>query len=576
MFRINSVKNEQVNLFSKTDNWTNYQQKIINESWVGYFHDIIFPAINEEPYRTLYSDNDASCPNTPVNILVSLLIIKKLSNLTDEEVIESLLFDQRTQYAVHTLDSDKQPISKNMIGNFRRKIVNHETRTGINLFDNTMNEINNLLIKIHDVDRSIERIDSMMISSSCKKLSRVELVYTVNCNFVKLLKKFDKVPSEYECYLNEKHRNEVIYRTRDSETDDKLTTLLSTSLKLYETFKDDKDVCESQEFKLLDRMINDQYDKDNNKPKDNKDIKPNSLQTPVDPEATFRQKYTGNIGYVGNIVEANNNGNPMITDWSVDCNTKSDTEFMKEYLEKEENHTNNVETINDDSNQKEIKNIKVVDGAYYSDEIRQLGEKKGIEIHPTELVGKKVDNKNLLEFNIDNKSYQVLECQNNVKPISSTYNEENHTIRANFNKEICNGCPYKDKCAILTSPKNSNTFVTTVEKLNNAEQKAKMNDTEYQKLSNTRAAIEGVPSVMRRRYHIDDRANKGKVYLKMDFSASMLSINIKRASKMAGSMLNNVTFLINSLFKKFFHKKKFHFIFFSIKLKKRGGEFLNF
>ena len=169
-----------------------------------------------------------------------------------------------------------------------------------------------------------------------------------------------------------------------------------------------------------------------------------------------------------------------------------------------------------------------------------------------------------MTFLLYNKSYQVLECQNNVKPISSTYNEENHTIRANFNKEICNGCPYKDKCAILTSPKNSNTFVTTIEKLNNAEQKAKMNDTEYQKLSNTRTAIEGIPSVMRRRYHIDDRdrANKGKVYLKMDFSASMLSINIKRASKMAGSMLNNVTFLINFLFKKFFHKKSSTLFFF--------------
>ena len=420
MFRKNSVSNEQMNLFSKEDNWTKYQLKRIEESWVGYFHDIIFLAIDEEPYRVLYSDNDASCPNTPVNILVSLLIIKSIANLTDEETMDSLLFDQRIQYAVHTINLDKQPISKNMIGNFRGKIVDYEATSGINLFDNTMSQINDLLLKLHDVDRSIERIDSMMISSSCKKLSRIELVYTVNCNFVKLLDNFNKVPSEFECYLNEKHKNEVIYRTRDKETDDKLTTLLSTSLKLYEAFKDDKDVCESKEFKLLERMINDQYDKDNNKPKDNKDIKPDSLQTPVDPEATYRHKYKDNIGYVGNVVEANNNGNPMITDWSVDCNTKSDTEFMKEYLEKQSDNTINTDNDNCEVN----KNTKVTDGAYYSEEIKELGEEKGIDIHPTELVGKKVDNKNLLEFVIDNESYQVLECPNKIVPISSTYNRD--------------------------------------------------------------------------------------------------------------------------------------------------------
>ena len=175
-----------MNLFSKEGYWTKYQQKRIEESWVGYFHDVIFFAIDEEPYRTLYSDNNASCPNTPVNILVSLLIIKSLANLTDEEVMDSLLFDQRIQYAVHTINLDKQPISKNMIGNFRRKLVDYEATSGINLFDNTMLQINDLILKLHEVDRSIERIDSMMISSSCKKLSRIELIYTVNCNFIKL------------------------------------------------------------------------------------------------------------------------------------------------------------------------------------------------------------------------------------------------------------------------------------------------------------------------------------------------------------------------------------------------------
>ena len=532
MFKKNDVSNEQLELFSKEESWTKYQQKRINDSWIGYFHDHIFPIIDEEPYRILYSDNIASCPNTPVNILISLLIIKSLTNKTDEEIIDALLFDQRIQYAVHTLNEDKQHISKNMLGNFRRKIMDYEISNGINLFDETMHKLNDAILKLHNIDRTIERMDSMMISSSCKKLSRIELVYTVNYNFIKYLKTLDKVPTELECYLEEKHKNEVIYRTKDVETSDKLSTLLSSSLKLYNEFKDDKEVSESNEFKILERLINDQYDTDNNKPKDNKDIKPTSLQTPSDPEATYRYKYKGNIGYVGNIVEATNNEAPMITDWDVNCNTKSDVEFIKEYIEKKETN-NGIKT-------------EIVDGAYYSEEIKKIGEDKGIEIHPTELVGKKVDNKNLLDFKIGNENYQVLECPNKVKPISSKYNEKNHTICAKFEKEKCSLCPFKDKCIISTNPKKSNTLKVSIERINNAVQKAKNNNLEYQKVSNMRAGIEGIPSLMRRKYGIDTRPIKGKVYLKMVFSASMISINIKRASNILNSTLNNVVIFLHS------------------------------
>lgn len=527
MFRKNNAKNEQLNLFSKEDSWTQTQRKIINESWYGYYHDVIFPVINEEPYQVLYSDNNASRPNTPVNIIISLFVIKSLTNVSDEEVMNSLLFDQRIQYAVHTLNLDKQPISKNMLGNFRNAIRQHEEETGVNLFENTMREVNELILNLHKVDRSIERIDSLMISSSCKKLSRVELVYTVNYNFIKFLKKFDKVPTEFECYLDEKYKNDVIYRTRDNETDSKLSNLLSTSLKLYDTFKDDKDVCESNEFKLLERLINDQYDKDNNKPKENKDIKPNSLQTPVDSSATYRRKYGDNVGYSGNVVEATNNGSPMITDWDVDCNTKADVEFLKDYIEKQ-----NIENC-------EIKTT-VVDGAYYSEETKKICDEKGIELHPTDLVGKKTDNKNLLEFNIDNSNCQILECPNKVTPIFSTYNEKNHTMCAKFNKEICANCPFKDKCIVDKTPTKTNTLRITTERLNSAIQREKRNNPEYQNISNMRAGIEGIPSLLRRKYHIDNRGTKGKFCLKMEFSTALIAINIKRASKIAQSLVKNL------------------------------------
>lgn len=51
--------------------------KPIELSWAKVFADEIFPAIDEKRFSVLYSDK-ASRPNTPVNVIVSALIIKEL------------------------------------------------------------------------------------------------------------------------------------------------------------------------------------------------------------------------------------------------------------------------------------------------------------------------------------------------------------------------------------------------------------------------------------------------------------------------------------------------------------------
>ncbi len=78
MFRLNNAKCEQQSLFSTMEGWTDYQTKLIQNGWVGYFHNNIFPNIEEAPFKVLYSDNVASCPNTPVKVLIGLLILKSL------------------------------------------------------------------------------------------------------------------------------------------------------------------------------------------------------------------------------------------------------------------------------------------------------------------------------------------------------------------------------------------------------------------------------------------------------------------------------------------------------------------
>lgn len=80
---------------------TERERKFLDRSWAASFADNIFPAINEEDFSVLYSEK-ASRPNTPVNVIIGALILKELLGLTDDEVLESMMFDIRFQYALHT------------------------------------------------------------------------------------------------------------------------------------------------------------------------------------------------------------------------------------------------------------------------------------------------------------------------------------------------------------------------------------------------------------------------------------------------------------------------------------------
>ncbi|WP_139903602.1 hypothetical protein [Clostridium thermarum] len=151
-----------------------------------------------------------------------------------------------------------------------------------------------------------------MVSSSCKKLSRLELIYSVNSRFIKELKEVNEslIPQDCLVYLEKGHKNDTIYRTQDSQADSKLSMLLKHSLALLEVCSQaGETVTNLDSYQLLIRMLGDHTDKDSNNNitgKAGKDISSTSLQNPTDPDATYRKKYGDNTGYVVNVVEAFN------------------------------------------------------------------------------------------------------------------------------------------------------------------------------------------------------------------------------------------------------------------------------
>jgi hypothetical protein len=79
-------------LISTVNDLPEKQRRRLEQSWAGVFYRETFCRINEDLFKPLYADIP-SRPNTPVNQLVGLDLIKEQFGWSDEELYEHFLFD---------------------------------------------------------------------------------------------------------------------------------------------------------------------------------------------------------------------------------------------------------------------------------------------------------------------------------------------------------------------------------------------------------------------------------------------------------------------------------------------------
>lgn len=433
---------QQMNISDPLYQLSERERKYLHNSWAETFSMLVFPLINEERFSVLYSDNDASRPNNPVNVYLGLLILKEIFGQSDEEALESLLFDIRYQYALHTTSYEDQPVSKNSLTNFRTAVYKYNEEHGADLikeeFESHAKEFSKML---HINGRTI-RMDSLMVNSSCKKLSRLEIIYSCVFRLIEEINKTnsDLLPAHMKIYLEKGHKNDTIYRSQNKDIDSKLEKLTTDALELFYLFMDHP-ISETEDYQLLSRMLGDQTTKKDGKIdlKPGKDISSKSLQNPTDPDATSRKKgNTFYTGYTGNIVENFDGKNAIIENYALEQNIHSDQQFSQELIDSMGKQSNEVKLI--------------VDGAYHSENINKQAKENNIKIIPTALIGpRSIKTKGLAGIVIDPITNLISFCANFQIPIFSQWNDGYYQAR--FSKEQCLNCPQKEQCPIIEQKK---------------------------------------------------------------------------------------------------------------------------
>ena len=436
------------------------------------------------------------------------------------------------QYALRLTSEKRPPVSKNTFFNFRKRVRDYYQENGIDLTQQEVEALADIIANHLEIEGNKARVDCFMVSSSVRELSRIELVYSVNAKFIKMLSKSfeDLIPEDLEVYLNKSHRNDVIYRTKSDETKSKLEKLLEDAKTLYDkAVSTGGKVIETEEFLLLKRMLGEQTqddDFDNIDPKDGKDLKSDTLQNPSDPNATYRKKYEANIGYTANVVEVFDEDNSVIKSYDFKPNIYSDQDFSADTLEKLSNdQTLNVSIDNP---------LKILmDGAYYTYELANEALTLGIKFMPGELTGKKpaADKMTYYEnFNLDSNFENIVSCTNDIKPKYQEKDEDNNSFYAIFSKEACNNCPKRSQCRIKSNKKH-NSVSFSEKRYEMGRLRKTMGEKEYIKECNQRAGIEGIPSVFRRKYNVDNMPVMGELCQKIWFGFKVAAVNFKKLFK---------------------------------------------
>lgn len=119
--------------------------------------------------------------------------------------------------------------------NFRQRLVEHEVKTKKDLLKEEVDELSSRLADLINLDKSMARMDSFMLSSSCKKLTRLELVYRVVEQMVQALNKLDPdlIPESFKEYLKDGHKSQTLYHVKSSEAGSKLDTQMENAAELY-------------------------------------------------------------------------------------------------------------------------------------------------------------------------------------------------------------------------------------------------------------------------------------------------------------------------------------------------------
>jgi len=515
----------------------------LQRSWAEVFRNRALPLIDEERFADMYCEDNGR-PNRAVQTVLGVHILKEMFNLTDEEALEELEFNLLWYHAL-CLDIEETHLPQKTLHNFRARLMAHDG--GQAAFQETTDRI----IEALGIRTGKQRLDSTHIMSNIAILTRLGLFCeTIRYFFVALRRAHpdlaEAVPTALvRRYLKEEGEPTSYEDARSGDGRRRLSVCARDLYRLVDRFRGTA-AARLEEYRLLERLLHEQChvgrhrdggpgdDEDDAGEgkvpialKDPKEVRPDSLQSPYDPEVT----YSGHKGkgYEAQVAETCDEENicQIITLAEVTPSSGSDTDVT-------------VPAIDSLAERNARPDELFADTLYGSGRNAVEAERRGTELvspvaGPTpgeSHEGEREEPPRLtpVDFQIDVTGQQPTVCPAGHQS-TEEYEREGapERVEIHFAQSLCETCSLRSRCPVkLNQLAGDYLLKADLVKVNIERRRVAEANEEWRKRYAMRAGIEGTNSELKRRHGLGRLRVRGGRRVRLVVYLKALACNIKR------------------------------------------------
>jgi hypothetical protein len=485
----------------------------LERTWPHIFRTQVLKMIPESQFSGLYHATMGR-PNFPVAILVGLSILKEMFDLTDEALMSSFRFDMRYHYALG-IKLEETELALRTLYYFRAAVA------GSDAVGATFDEVADRIIAALGLDTSRQRKDSTHIRSNMTNLTRLGLFVQTIGHFLGRLEKdfldrYHLLPEEIIKRYGE--RKGRFADAKSSEGRRRLDVTAQDLWLLVERFREDGSISQLPEYRLLERLLNEQCDIQSDADgvpvvmKDPKKISSDSLQSPFDPDASY-DGHKG-VGYQVQVSETCSPDNPIqvVTRIDVEPAHHSDQHAL-------------IPALDDLEVRGHIPEKMFADTAYNSGANLIAAAQRGVDlVSPTP--GKAdPDGIGMGDFDLDLEALRVRACPEGEHPIQDRLGSDGETRNLRFDPERCKVCELALDCS---AGKENGRLRVNPKNIAIAFSRAREETEEFKKDYRIRAGGESINAECKTAHGLAKVWTRGEP--KVTFAATMkfLACNVKR------------------------------------------------
>lgn len=485
----------------------------LEKTWAHAYQAKALGLIDETRFAQ-YFDADNGRPNKSVRLVVSVLVLKEVFDLTDNEALAALEWDLSWHYALDLMPEEAHTCQKTL-HNFRKFMLDDDQGAG--LFESTTAK----LIATAGLSTRRQRQDSTHILSNIKILTRLGLFTATIMQFLQALRQeHPRLCAQVSDELLGRYLDREGYfaDARSSEAPRRLSESAVDVYWLVTRFGAHREVAAMASFALLRRLYEEQCVPPATDTPEQIALQEmpasSSLQCPSDPDVTYGHK---GKGFEVQLTEtcAAENAFEVVTAVSVNDANESDQQQVIPALAQAERTCGTAPEV------------LHTDAGYGSGENLVAAKAQGTELKAP--IGSKASEKGVTlgDFELDEAGQRVVRCPVGEAPQEHRDQRRGRVHLAIFSTESCTECPLRGECPTRTR-RGRRVLRFTAAEVAVARRRVEQETPAFKEAHKIRSGIEATNSELKRSHGLGKLAVRRRPRVNLAVRLKVLALNIKR------------------------------------------------